>query len=651
MLKDNPLLAQLKQQIRETLPTVKGTVKATDKNYGFLETDKNKSYFISPPEMKKVLHGDKIEAVVRSDGDKKSAEPETLLETAWQRFIGRVKRNRDRLQIVPDHPVFRQPLNANGNSKLAQSLNEGDWVVAELKRHPLKGDKGFFVEVTQFAAEANDRYAPWKVALARHQLQVAAPQMPASIEMAADESRVDLTDALFVTIDGETTKDMDDALWLTQDGDGWKLTVAIADPAAYVRPGDPLDIEASERAFTVYLPGDKITMLPEPLSDQYCSLMPGEKRATLCCELCFDTAGERIGEARFFTAWITSKHKLSYDAVSDWLLEPNNPQWQPASDGLAEMLRSLFAFAGVRQNWRKQHALVFADKPDYRFELDEVGNVSGIRAEYRREAHQIVEESMIAANTAAAQWLAMRDLPAVFNVHPGLDSEQIDKVVEILNQQGGEFDQQGLLSLEGFRHLRNWLDQQPDGYADARIRKFQTYSTLSTQAAPHFGLGVDAYATWTSPIRKYGDLVNQRVIKAALAGQPIDDVLDAQTTENMLEQRKKHRLAERNVNDALYSRYFGSLEGLKTTPFEAEVIDINRGGARARLKANGAMVFVPAALMHKERKQVQCDVEQGVILIQQQPVLKLADSVSLLIHELKQGGGLVAKPAAPLLND
>ena len=649
MFKDNPLLAQLKQQIRETLPTVKGTVKATDKNYGFLEADKNKSYFISPPEMKKVLPGEKIEAVVHSDGDKKSAEPETLIDTPWKRFIARAKWQRDRLQLIPDHPVFKTPINANGNSPLAKSLQAGDWVVAELKRHPLRGDKGFFAEVQQFAAKADDRYAPWKVALARHQLEVAAPQMPDTVAQAEDESRRDLTDALFVTIDSASTKDMDDALWLQSDEQGWRLTVAIADPASYIPVGSPLDKEAAKRAFTVYLPGDKITMLPEPLSDDYCSLMPNQKRAALCCEMRFASDGSRQGEAQFFTAWICSKHKLAYDAVSDWLTNPENSAWQAESDELGSMLQALLQFSTARQGWRKQHALVFADKPDYRFELDEQGEVSGIRAEYRREAQQIVEESMIAANTAAAEWLAARDVPAVFNVHPGLDSEQIEKVVTLLNAQGGSFDAETLLTLDGFRALRNWLDAQPDGYLDARIRKFQTFSTLSTQVAAHYGLGVEAYATWTSPIRKYGDLINQRAIKAALAETDMAQELSEEMANNMLEQRKKHRLAERNVNDALYARYFNGLENLKTIPFQGEVIDINRGGVRVRLKENGAIAFIPATLMHKERKQVECDVELGKIAIEQQPALKLADTLTVHIHELKDNGNLLAKPATKLV--
>lgn len=648
MFKDNPLLAQLKQQIRETLPTIKGTVKTTDKNYGFLETEKSQSYFISPPDMKKVLHGDRISAVLRTDGDKKSAEPESLIESPWQRFIARVKWNRDRLQVIPDHIVFQMPINANGNSALAKTLKEGDWVVAELKRHPLKGDKGFFAEVTQLAATAEDRYAPWKVALARHQLEVAAPAMPDELTQESDDNRIDLTDKLFVTIDGESTKDMDDALWLEADEQGWVLTVAIADPASYVLAGSALDEEAGKRAFTVYLPGDKITMLPEPLSDQYCSLMPNERRAALCCEMRFDSQGERQGEARFYTAWICSKHKLAYDAVSDWLGDADGAQWQPENDALAAMLNGLYQFADARQQWRKQHALVFADTPDFRFELDDQGNVTGIRAEYRRAAHQIVEESMIAANTAAAEWLAARHIPAVFNVHLGLDSEQVDKVVEILNQQGGNFDAETLLTLDGFRALRNWLDEQPTGYAAARIRKFQTFSTISTDVAPHYGLGVEAYATWTSPIRKYGDLINQRVIKAVLANQPVEQVIAGDKADYMIEQRRKHRLAERNVNDALYARYFSALDDLASRPFEGEIIDINRGGIRLKLNDNGAVVFIPAGLIHKNRKQVECDIEQGILSIGGKPVLKLADTLTVIIHEVKERGTLIAKPATTL---
>lgn len=186
----------------------------------------------------------------------------------------------------------------------------------------------------------------------------------------AELEREDLTALNFVTIDSASTEDMDDALFVQDNGDGsWLLTIAIADPTAYVVENSELDLTARKRAFTNYLPGFNIPMLPRDLSDNLCSLRPNERRPVLVCRVTITEEGTLSNDIRFSAAWVESKAKLVYDDVSDWL-EGNN-RWQPQDTAIAEQITLLKRICDARSNWRQQHALVFKDRPDYRFLLGE----------------------------------------------------------------------------------------------------------------------------------------------------------------------------------------------------------------------------------------------------------------------------------------
>ena len=216
--------------------------------------------------------------------------------------------------------------------------------------------------------------------------------------------REDLTALDFVTIDSASTEDMDDALYVEQGADGsLVLTVAIADPTAWIAPGSKLDGMAKVRAFTNYLPGFNIPMLPRELSDDLCSLRAHESRPALACRMTIQADGAIADDIHFFAAIVESKAKLAYDNVSDWL--ENRGDWQPESEAIAQQIRLLQQVCERRNAWRHQHALVFKDRPDYRFVLGEKGEVLDIIAEPRRIANRIVEESMIAANVCAARVL------------------------------------------------------------------------------------------------------------------------------------------------------------------------------------------------------------------------------------------------------
>ncbi len=649
MFQDNPLLAQLKQKIQENLPKKEGTIKASDKGFGFLEVDSKTSYFVPPPYMKKCMHGDKVVAFIRTENEREVAEPSELIEQSLTRFIGRVKLFKGKLNVAPDHPQLKKlSLKAKTKKGLNEAdFQEGDWVVAHLVRHPLKGDDGFFVQISHKITDANDKIAPWWVTLAENDLPNSEPAGIDDWQLKddADLVREDLTALPFVTIDGESTKDMDDALYAQQLPNGdFALTIAIADPTAYITPEDEMDNVARERGFTIYLPGRNIPMLPRDLADELCSLMENQVRPALCCSVTIRKDGVIGDDIRFFAANIKSHARLVYDHVSDWLETGSSEQWQP-SEEIAQVVRDLYAFSQARANWRETHAVVFPDRPDYRFELSADNDVVAIHADMRRTANRLVEESMITANICAGKTLQTTFGFGVFNTHAGFKAEKMADVVELMTVNGApNADAETLATVEGFAALRRWLATQETSYLDNRIRKYQSYSEIGNQPLPHFAMGLDVYATWTSPIRKYGDMINHRLLKAHILGKAPVQTPDETVGEELALHRKHHKIAERNVADWLYARTLAD-EPAKETRFQAEIFDINRPGMRVRLLENGAMAFIPGALILDNKERIECNGEDGTVLIDKEVVYKLGDVLEIVLTEVNQENrSLVGKP-------
>ncbi|OBX03931.1 exoribonuclease II [Gallibacterium genomosp. 3] len=645
MFQDNPLLSQLKQQIRDSKPHVEGIVKATDKAYGFLECEK-KNYFIPPQAMKKVMHGDKIKAVIETVGDKEQAEPDSLIEPMLTRFIARVRFNKDnKLQLLVDHPNINQPISANVHKKVTDTLSNGDWVVAELKTHPLRDDRFFFAQVTQFICHHDDPKSAWWVTLARHQQPRTAVAGLEHYTFDETTIREDLTGIDFVTIDSETTKDMDDALSITpilqqEKQIGWKLAVAVADPTAYIPVDSQIEVDAKQRSFTNYLPGFNIPMLPRELSDDLCSLVEGENRPALVCFIETDLTGALISEPTFTLAWIRSKAKLAYDAVSDYLEQQPNA-WQPANDVIKNQIDALHQFCLVRITWRQQHAILFKDRPDYNFILNENGEISEIRADYRRIANRIVEECMIIANTCAAQFLTTHQAPAIFNTHSGFDKKFLPAASQFLlnhlatdetqPELAQRYTTETLSTLEGYCNMQHDLDQHAE-YFETRLRRYLTFAEFKAEAAPHFGLGLSAYATWTSPIRKYCDMVNHRIIKAILSQQPLPPVEESVLL-RLQEARKQNRLVERDIADWLYCLYLANKVADKTV-YSAQIMDITRGGLRVQLAENGASIFIPMSLIHNNKDEIEVNSDDIALYIQGKRQYQLADMLSIRLIEV-----------------
>ncbi|AAP96092.1 exoribonuclease II [[Haemophilus] ducreyi] len=647
MFQNNPLLAQLKQQIEANKEYVEGKVKASDKNFGFLEADK-KSYFIPPLEMKKVMHGDNVKAVIKREGDKESVEIDSLIDPMLDRFIARVRFNKDgKLQLAVDHPQIRLNIPATTHKKVTEQLANDDWVVAQLKSHPLRDDRFFFAQVTEFICKADDHFAPWWVTLARHQQPRESVKTEQSYTLQDQSPREDLSHLYFTTIDSPSTQDMDDALFIepiTENAiqQGWRLVVAIADPTAYIAEDSNIEHAARQRCFTNYLPGFNIPMLPRELSDDLCSLVPNKKRPALVVYIETDLNGNLIKDASFHTAWVESKAKLAYDNVSDYL-EGVEQAWQPDCAELKQQIYWLHQFTQARIQWRSKNALLFKEQMDYNFELNADGSVKSIQIQYHRIANQIIEEAMIIANICCAQFLAKHAKTGIFNSHAGFDPKNYEAVQTFLlntlatDENRSEltdlFSPTQLATLDGYCAMRRYIEDFPEKFLELRLRRYLTFAEFKAEVAPHFGLGISHYATWTSPIRKYGDIVNHRLIKQVLLNQPIKHI-ESTILARLQEARRQNRLVERDIADWLYARYLLPI-ATQGVEFDCEITDISRGGIRAKVLENGAQIFIPCSTLHENKDEIDFIPEEIALYTKGEKIYQIGQATRVKLTDVR----------------
>jgi len=503
-----------------------GIVEGHPDGFGFLAPeDGGTDFFLSPREMHKVLHGDR--AVVRMSGfDRKGRREGEIVEVlarANLSVVGRLHVERDvhfiealNRRISQD---FLVPADGLGSARI------GEVVVATIVEQPT-GEREAVARVTEVLGNATDPGIEIEIALRKHALpftfsadaQRQAKRLPGEVRPADRKGRHDLTALPLVTIDGETARDFDDAVYCERKGRGWRLVVAIADVAHYVRDGDAIDRDARERGTSVYFPRRVIPMLPATLSDELCSLKGGVDRLCIACDM--DVAAEGAIEAyTFYPAVMHSQGRLTYTEVSSWLADgeaATTPQAKALLPHLRDLHRLYAAFAAAR---RRRGAIDF-DTEEPAIEFDEHGKIARIASAPRNDAHRLIEECMLAANVCAADFLLREKQATLFRVH---DSPPIDKLAALreflamsaLHLGGGERP-----SASDYAKLLDAAHGRTDGdLLQTVLLRSLSQAQYRPDNGGHFGLGYEAYAHFTSPIRRYPDLLVHRGIKAALAGQ------------------------------------------------------------------------------------------------------------------------------------
>ena len=513
----------------QALNLVTGVVIANPEGFGFLRpVEGGDDLFLPPYEMRKVMHGDKVLARVTGIDHRGRREGSIarVLERGMTRLIGRFSVEMGINYVVPDDKRIQR--NVQVPPDQTGGARDGQLVVCELTQAPDSRRP----PIGRIIAVLGDKLTASLVvetAIHGHELPFEFPQevldeaasVPLVVEPAMIGDRVDLRSTPLVTIDGEDAKDFDDAVYCEPNADGFRLVVAIADVSNYVRPGTPLDDEAQKRATSVYFPGFVVPMLPETLSNGICSLMPKVDRMCFVCDMQIDREGV-VTHSRFYEAVMNSHARLTYTQV--WQAVGEDDAGAKAFIGdLLPQVQRLHQLYKVLSKARSKRGAIEFESSEVRFVLDNRGEVTQAGMLVRNDAHKLIEECMIAANVEAAKYLLSRHVPAPYRVHEKPPETKYADLLEFLKEFKLSLPPWSKVRPGDYTKLLKKIRDRPDAtLLESVLLRSQSLAVYSPDNNGHFGLALEAYAHFTSPIRRYPDLLVHRAIKHALSGRPLD---------------------------------------------------------------------------------------------------------------------------------
>lgn len=586
-------LRQLKTDIKDNKVVLTGTIKPTNGRFGFVKLDDDRDLFLPPDEMQKVLPGDRVTVTEQpADKGKTQAVIEECLESRLGTFVGKYQIRGKGHFVVPETPGINRWIFIPPKQRL--NAEPDDFIHCRITRHPFPDGKGQ-AGILKILGKAGNPGIERAFTLASFDLDEQWPEAVETEIAALSEAtiaeqapqREDRTDQPYVTIDSPGTQDMDDALLAEPNATGWRLSIAIADPAAMIAPGGPTEQLARERATAIYFPGEPRPMLPDSLSTRLCSLLPGVDRLAVICDLQVNNDGS-LGDYSFHQAVIRSQGKLSYDLVTAVIDGRDDDETRALSEPVLNNLDQLHQVACVLRKWRASHALVNPERQEFRLRLDENRRIRQIDPAIQNEAHRLVEDCMIAANRCAADFLRQQGR-GLFIQHPGLRDDRTDNIRALLKAHAPELADVDPATPEGFRRLMQHTDPaDAELPVKAVISRQMARAELAFEPAPHQGMGLDVYTTFTSPLRKFSDLYVHRLLRDRLWQQPAPELSDAQ-----LEQLRATQIRARQAANALENWLRCDFaRQLPDQPMAGTISRTVPAGFFVRLDANGLEGFI-----------------------------------------------------------
>ena len=509
----------------EKLDLLKGMVIGHREGFGFLQVEgKKDDFFIPNVQMQKVMHGDYV--LAQPNGFDRKGRPEVrivrVLEANKKQIVGRFFIEQGIGYVMPDDSRITRDILIPDNARLGARM--GQVVVVEL--HPRTAP--FFQPIGKITEVLGDNMAKGmevEIAIRKHDIPHSFPtavekqlkKWAEDVPEEAKRGRVDLRDLPLVTIDGEDARDFDDAVFCQKQGKGWKLWVAIADVSYYVRPKSALDTEAYNRGNSVYFPNRVVPMLPEKLSNGLCSLNPQVDRLCMVCEITISAKG-KMTDYQFYEAVMNSHARLTYNKVAK-ILEKDTALCERYAS-LVPHLQDLHDMYQVLVKARQQRGAIEFETIESKFIFNALGRIERIEPVVRNDAHKIIEECMILANIASANFMAKHQEPALYRIHAVPGEEKLTAFRSFLAECG--------LSLSGgnkptpmdYAQLLEQIKQRPDHeLIQTMLLRSMSQAVYSADNIGHFGLALEEYAHFTSPIRRYPDLTLHRGIKYLLAKQ------------------------------------------------------------------------------------------------------------------------------------
>jgi ribonuclease R len=517
----------------EKLDLIRGRVQGHPDGFGFLvRDDGGPDLFLGPKEMREVLHGDRV--VARVTGTDRRGRPEgkvvEMLERGQQRLVGRLHNEHGVLFVTAEDKrishEFVVPPHDSGNARPGQVVSVE--IVAQPSKHAQP-----IARVVEVLGNYADPGMEIEIALRKHALPHEFPRaaeqlcerLPDIVTEEDGEGRTDLSKLPLVTIDGETAKDFDDAVYceplVSGSGSGYRLVVAIADVSHYVKPGDALDREAGSRGNSVYFPRRVIPMLPEKLSNGLCSLNPKVPRLAVVCDMKVNSNGD-IDSYKFYPAVFRSHARLTYTEVAA-MLEERGGEAARRHRALLPHVEHLYRLFKVLAKARERRGAIDFETIETQMIFDAHGKIERIEPVRRNDAHRVIEECMLAANVCASDFLRGHDHPMLYRIHAGPTPEKLAPLRDFLKgfglQLGGGDDPHARDYAKVLVRAKDRPDAQLLQTVMLRSLKQAVYSPDNVG---HFGLAYESYTHFTSPIRRYPDLLVHRAIKAVLRGRSYD---------------------------------------------------------------------------------------------------------------------------------
>jgi ribonuclease R len=509
---------------------VEGTVQGHRDGHGFLiRDDRQPDLYLSPQEMRAVLHRDRVKArIIRYD---RKGRPEgrilEILERRKAPIIGRLLHESGIWLVAPEDKRYGQdimiPKNAIANATAGQVVAIELTEAPSLYSQPMGrvtevlgeiDDPGMEIEIAVRKYEVPHRFTPETLAQ--------TSQLPDKIRPGDRKQRIDLSDVPLVTIDGEDARDFDDAVYCEPAkvgrAKGWRLIVAIADVSHYVKPGEPIDEDAYERATSVYFPRRVIPMLPEKLSNGLCSLNPNEDRLSMVCDMLVTATGD-IHAYQFYPAVICSHARFTYTEVAAILANTRGPEAAKRKDLVPDLLNLNEVYRALLKARVKRGAIDF-ETTETQIVCDENGRIEKIVPRTRTEAHKLIEEAMLAANVCSADFIALHKHPSLYRVHEGPTPEKKTLLQNYLKSLGLGLSVSDEPTPGEFQAIAQATKDRPDAMQiHTMLLRSMQQAIYTAINSGHFGLAYEAYTHFTSPIRRYPDLLVHRVIKALLHGK------------------------------------------------------------------------------------------------------------------------------------
>jgi len=513
----------------EKIHVIAGTVQGHPDGFGFLVPDDKVKHpedlFLGPREMAQVMHGDRV--MVRMVGLDRKGRPEgkivEVLERSTKSLVGRVIQGQGVTIVAAEDKRFNQDILIPYH--LDMGAKPGQVVMVELTLQPSSGAHPMG-KVVQILGNYADSGMEIEIALRKHKLPHEfspaavnqAESIPKLVQPADYQGRIDLRELPLITIDGETARDYDDAVFAEPQGKGWRLVVAIADVSFYVKPDDALDKEAFERGNSVYFPRRVIPMLPEALSNGLCSLNPDVERLCMVCDMQIDGLGV-VKQYKFYPSVMRSKARMTYTQVFEMLQDPQGDLAKQYV-WLMQHLRNLYALYKVMLAEREKRGAIEFESVETLMIFNDNGKIDRIIPVIRNEAHKLIEECMLAANVCAADFLKTHEHAALYRIHEGPTPEKLEALRIFMGEVGFSVGGGEKPHAKDYGKLMKQIKDRPDTQLlqTVLLRSMQQ-AVYSPDNVGHFGLAYEAYTHFTSPIRRYPDLLIHRAIKAVLNGE------------------------------------------------------------------------------------------------------------------------------------